>query len=274
MNPKAFLAILACQVLPCSAALGQAIKHNELRGQVLLFAAASTTEAMDEIRAEFERLHPAVTVRTSYAASSALARQIEAGARADVFLSANTQWIDFLKMKRLVARSRSLLGNRLVIIIPADSPFKIDTPSDLAQKSIRRIALADPQAVPAGIYARQALEKLKLWESLRPKVAGAADVRQALKFVETGAAEAGIVYATDAAAEQGVRIALTLDPELSEPIRYPVALLTRATNNAAAVTFYEFLASKTAATVFVRHGFVVPDDRKQAKPQEAIPCGR
>ncbi|MEX0978922.1 MAG: molybdate ABC transporter substrate-binding protein [Pirellulales bacterium] len=241
---------------------------------MLVFAAASTTEAMDAIRAGFVRLHPAVTVRTSYAASSALARQIEAGASADVFLSASTQWTDYLKMKQLVTRSRDLLGNRLVVIVPADSKIKIDRAADLAQKGIRRIALADPQAVPAGVYAREALEKLKLWEALRSKVAGAADVRQALKFVETGAAEAGIVYATDAAEEKGVRMALALDPKLSEPIRYPAVLFARARNNAAAVAFYEFLASKSAAAVFVRHGFVVLDNRDESEPQEATPCGR
>jgi molybdate transport system substrate-binding protein len=229
---------------------------------------------MDAIRSEFERLHPAVTLRTSYAASSALARQIEAGAGADVFLSASTQWTDYLKMKRLIAQSRNLLGNRLVVVVPADSRIKIDRASDLVNKGIRRIALADPQAVPAGVYAREALEKLKLWESLRSKVAGAADVRQALKFVETGAADAGIVYATDAAAEKGVRVALALDPKLSAPIRYPAALLARAKNNVAAVQFYEFLASPAAAAVFARHGFIVLNNRDEAKPQEATPCGR
>jgi molybdate transport system substrate-binding protein len=148
------LTFLACCVLACGVAIGQATKQTEPEGTVLVFAAASTTEAMDAIRSEFGRLHPAVTVRTSYAACSALARQIEAGAGTDVFLSASAQWTDYLKMKQLVARSRDLLGNRLVVIVPEDSKTKIDRASDLAQKSIRRIALADPQAIPAGVYAR------------------------------------------------------------------------------------------------------------------------
>ena len=274
MNAITPLAFLVWCVLVCGAALGQSTRQTDPTGTVIVFAATSTTEAMNAIRSEFGRLHPAVTVRTSYAASSALARQIEAGAGADVFLSASTQWTDYLKTKQLVTRSRDLLGNRLVVIVPADSKIKIDRASDLAQKSIRRIALADPQAVPAGVYAREALEKMKLWESLRSKVAGAADVRQALKFVETGAAEAGIVYATDAAEEEGVRVALTLDASLSDPIRYPAVLLARARRNTAAVAFYEFLASKPAAVVFARHGFVVLDNRDEAKPQEATPCGR
>ncbi|MEX0676887.1 MAG: molybdate ABC transporter substrate-binding protein [Pirellulales bacterium] len=273
MTRRAFLVIVAASVLLCDPATARAAQKDKLVGKLLVLAAASTTDAVDVIRAEFARLHPEVTVRTSFAASSALARQIEAGARADVFLSASSEWADHLEKKKLVARRRDLLGNRLVVIVPVDAKIKIDMASDLVQKSVRRLAMADPQSVPAGIYARQALEKLQLWEKLRSKVAGAADVRQALKFVETGAADAGIVYATDAAADKRVRIALKLDPKLSEPIRYPLVLVQGAESNAAAVAFDEFLASPAAAAVFERFGFVALSKAGETKPREAIPCG-
>jgi molybdate transport system substrate-binding protein len=257
MSIRACIALLSSWTLLWAASPARAADQANLSGKVLIFAAASTADAVDEIRMEFTRRHPAVTVRTSFAASSALAQQVNAGAGADVLLSASTQWADFLEMKNLVARRLDLLGNRLVVILPVDSKLKIADAQNLAQSGIRRLALADPKAVPAGIYARGALEKLNLWKMLERRVAGAADVRQALKFVEAGAADAGIVYATDAAGNSKVRVALALPPELSDPIRYPLVLLKRAQSDAAAIAFYEFMASPAAAAVFTRYGFVV-----------------
>ena len=234
-----------------------AADRSEVSGQLLLFAAASTTEAMDQVRAEFTRLHPGVTIRTSYGASSTLAQQIKAGAEADVFLSASTQWSEFLRQQQLVENERDLLSNQLVVIVPAGSTLDIKSPSDLVQQQIRHLALADPKSVPAGIYAKQALEKLELWKQLESKVAGASDVRQAMHFVATGAAEAGIVYATDAAAQKKVRTVLKIDSQLSEPIRYPAVMLKHGAANSTAVAFYDFLASPAAAAIFREHGFIV-----------------
>jgi molybdate transport system substrate-binding protein len=240
---------------------------NEISGKLLVVAAASTTDAIERIRADFVRLHPAVTIRTSYGASSTLAQQVNAGAGADVFLSASTEWADFLSGKKLIERRRDLLGNQLVIVVPADSQLAVKGPGDLAQPKIRRLVLADPKSVPAGIYAKQALGNLNLWTQLEAKVAGAADVRQALHFVETGAAEAGIVYATDAAASTAVRIAARIDPKLSEPIHYPLALLKHGADNPAAIAFYDYLGSPAAGAVFRRHSFVVLDALDNDKPR-------
>ena len=234
-----------------------AAERDNLSGKLLLLAAASTTEAVDEIRTAFVRLHPGVTIRVSYASSSTLAQQIHAGAEADLFLSASDEWADFLKQKKLVDQQSDLLSNQLVIITSADSTLGIQKPEDLLLAKVRRVALADPSSVPAGKYAKEALTRLGLWESLQVKVAGGADVRQALRFVETGAAEAGLVYATDAAASQGVRVAVKIDPTLSHPIRYPLVLLKRANENRAAVALYEFFSSPEAIAIFCRHGFVV-----------------
>lgn len=234
-----------------------AAEADALAGKVLILAAASTTDAVEELTRDFLRLHPNVTVRTSFAASSALARQIEAGAEADLFLSANQQWAGVIAQRGLAARQCDLLSNELAIVVPVDSPLKIERPADLEQSSVRHVALADVASVPAGMYAKQALEKLGLWTALEKKATGAADVRQALQYVESGAAEAGIVYASDAAASQRVRIVARIDSKLTEPIRYPLLLLADGQAKPAAAAFYEFLASPRAATVFKRHGFVV-----------------
>jgi molybdate transport system substrate-binding protein len=224
---------------------------------VLILAAASTTDAIEELADAFERAHPRVTIRTSFAASSTLARQIEAGADADVFLSASRQWAEALAEKKLVARQRNLLGNELVIVVPRDAKLEIQRPQDLAGPTVRHVALADPTSVPAGVYARQALEKLGLWKSLARKATGAADVRQALQQVESGAAEAGIVYASDAVASKRVHIAARIDRTLSDEIGYPLVLLQRGGLNAAGVAFYEFLSTPAAHDVFKRHGFLI-----------------
>ncbi len=255
MKPNARWVILLVGAVICGRA--GAAEESDVSAKLLLLAAASTSEAVDEIRAAFVQLHPGVTVRTSYGASSTLAQQINVGAEADLFLSASSEWADFLSKKELVQQRRDLLSNQLVIVVPADATIAIQGPKDLSQAAIRRLALADPSSVPAGKYAKQALVALGLWSQLERKVAGAADVRQALRFVETGAAEAGIVYATDAAASRAVRVAAKIDPKLSQPIRYPLVLVKRGAERPAAVALYEFFSSPEAGAVFRRHGFVV-----------------
>lgn len=242
----------ACQPLVVAAA-----EPSALTGTVLVLAAASTTESMDQIRGEFARLHPAVKIRVSYAASSALAKQIGAGADADIFLSASSQWAEFANERKLIEKQRNFLGNELVIVVPKDSTLTIHGPQDLVQSGIHYLALADTKAVPAGVYARQALEKLNLWEQLVARATGAADVRQALAFVENGAAEAGIVYATDAAASDSVKVAARIDAKLTAPIRYPLVLLKHGAGNPAAVALYDYIGSPAAAAVFQKQGFTL-----------------
>jgi molybdate transport system substrate-binding protein len=156
------------------------------------------------------------------------------------------------------------LGNQLVIVVPADSTLRIARPEDLLDERVRRLALGDVDSVPAGIYARQALTKLSLWEKLRGKVVNAADVRQALQFVQTGAADAGIVYATDGAVAKQVRVAAVIDSKLTEPIRYPLVLLKTGAKNPAAIELFEFLASDGAAAVFRKYGFQLPSQVEKA----------
>ena len=229
--------------------------------RVTLFAAASAGGALDEVREEFKR-ETGIEVEASYAASSTLAQQIAYGARADVFVSANTDWADFLDRDSNVPvkQRRDLLGNRLVIIVPTGSQLSLQSPQDLLDTAVERLALADYTAVPAGVYAKQALTRLGLWEQLEGKVVSGADVRQALAYVETGAAEAGLVYATDAAASARVKIVAEIPAKLTGPIRYPIVLLEQGRSNPQAESFYRYLHSPEAARVFRKHGFTVHAD--------------
>lgn len=231
------------------------------RPGILVFAAASTTNALNEIKEQCAKAS-GVQVQTSYAASSTLARQIVEGADADLFLSADTKWSDYLAGKDLVVRRRDLLGNRLVIVVPADSKASIKRPEDLRAAGIEHLALGEPDSVPAGRYAKQALTKLGLWTQLQAKVVPAMDVRQALAYVETGAAEAGIVYATDAAISKKVKVVAEIPETLTEPIRYPIVLLKHGEGNATAESFYRYLASPEAEEVFRKHGFTVLTEAK------------
>ena len=230
---------------------------------VLVFAAASTTNALDEIKAQFTK-DSGIVVRTSYAASSTLAQQVLHGAEADLFLSADAKWVQYLAKEDQVVQQRDLLGNRLVIVVAADSKIEVKRPEDLLASGIEHLALGEPQSVPAGIYAKQALTKLGLWDELKAKVVAAEDVRYALTYVETGSAEAGIVYATDAAIGKRVKVVAEIPEKLTGPVRYPLALLKHGERSAAAQSFYRHLSSPAAAKVFRKYGFTVLSETKAA----------
>jgi molybdate transport system substrate-binding protein len=235
----------------------QAPESEKHAQEVTIFAAASTQDAVEAVVHEFERLNPDVKVNASFASSSTLAEQIASGASVDVFLSANQKWADFIKQKSLVAEQHDLLGNQLVAIVPADATWHIGTPEELVSDEIEHIAIGEPDTVPAGIYAKQALVKLQLWDKLKDRMAQAADVRQALVMVETGAAEAGIVYSTDAVVSDQVKVAFPFESDLTEPIVYPLVLTRRGVSNSAGRELYHFLQSSSAATVFRQSGFRV-----------------
>ena len=230
------------------------------RGPVVL-AAASLQESLTEAANAWAAKGHAKPV-LSFAASSALARQVIAGAPADLFLSADEPWMDAVaKAGMLRAGTRAtLLGNRLVLIAPAASRTKLTIARGfpLARAlGTGRLALADPDAVPAGKYAKAALSRLGVWTGVVAKVAPAENVRAALALVERGAAPLGIVYATDARASKAVRVAGTFPATSHPPIRYPVALLTASRpKDAAAVR--PFLFSKQGRAIFARHGFSAP----------------
>lgn len=216
--------------------------------RLLVFAAASLKNALDEVNSAYSK-----PVTASYAASSALARQIEAGAPAQVFISADLEWMDYLEKKNLLrpGARRELVGNHLVWIVPAGRPAPPQPLQGLGPRD--RLALADPQHVPAGKYAKAALEKMGLWPQVSARIAAAPNVRAALSLVARGEAPLGIVYATDALAEPKVALAGSIDPSLHPPIVYPAALLS-----ARGEDYFRFLASKHARDIFAKHGFSTP----------------
>jgi molybdate transport system substrate-binding protein len=285
---RAYWTVAALSIL---ALCGCRDKPNE----ITLFAAASTTDAISELAQRYEG-QTGTHVLCNFGASAVLARQIESGARADLFLSASPEWMDYLQHKDLIepATRRDLLGNTLVWVVrlsptaalpvlptsTASSPTSLtpaaglpasrgDHPASQASATrgidftathssppdLRgRLAIGDPAYVPAGQYARQALEHLGWWAPLQPRIITAPDVRAALRLVEMGEAEAGIVYATDVAAARNVVVAATFPPDTHDAIRYPLARCRGA--RAPAAGFQEFLLSNEAATTFRKHGFV------------------
>ncbi len=226
---------------------------------VTVFAAASLKTALDAVADGFEA-GAGAEVTLSYAGSSALARQIVRGAPADIFLSASPDWMDRVAAEGLLepGSRRDLLGNRLVLIAPAPGPrpVSLDTETDLtALLGGGRLAMALVEAVPAGIYGRQALTHFRLWDAVAGQVAQTDNVRAALALVARGEASLGIVYATDARAEPRVAVLAAFPEESHGPILYPVARLARSGPEAAA--FLAHLTSPEAAAIFTAHGFIV-----------------
>lgn len=229
---------------------------------LLVFAAASLKEAMDEAATAHAAAGGPV-VEVSYAASSALARQIGQGAPADVFVSADLDWMDWLAERNLVdaASRRDLLGNELVLVAPAGgdtTPLDLGagTETVLARLGAGRMAMALVDSVPAGKYGREAFESLGMWEALAPRVAEGDSVRSALMLVARGEAPLGVVYASDAVAEPRVRVVATFPPGSHPEIVYPVARVA-ASRHEGASEFVRWLASPAAGAVFRRHGFTV-----------------
>ena len=251
---------LACLFLLLVASTGcesssYGVPHmDKYRLVVTVFAAVSTTNAMEEVSESFTRA-TGFRIQANYAASSTLAQQIALGAEPDVFLSANVAWADHIQT--LTAKRRNLLGNRLVVVVPSNSEFDLQSPEDLLRQEVEHLALADTDSVPAGRYARQALIELDLWNRLEARVVPGKDVRHALLYVETGVAEAGIVYATDAAVSNKVKVVLDVPVGLTEPVVYPAMLLECGADKSAARRFYDFLGSPEATRIFEKYGFTV-----------------
>lgn len=226
--------------------------------EITVFAAASLTDML-KAAAQVHEKASGDKVRFNFAASSLLARQIEEGAPADLFFSADTAKMDALEKHDLLkpGTRRNLLSNQLILVVPHDSTLTLKKPDDLLQKAIHRLILADPKTVPAGIYAKEYLTKQKLWAELEPRVIPVDNVRAVLATLEAGNGDAGIVYKTDALLSKQVRVVYEVPQTETPEIRYPVAVLKAAPHPAAAQRFRDFLDSTKATEVFKQHGFIV-----------------
>jgi molybdate transport system substrate-binding protein len=248
VRPFLFVVLLCLAV---GTACGRAV-------EITVFAAASLTESLKALGTAYEK-QAGDKVTFNFGSSSMLARQIEEGAPADVFFSADEATMDALeKRNRIVKETRKRrLGNSLVIVVAADSPLRIHSATNLCDTNITHVALADPKTVPAGIYSKTYLEKLGLWSAIEKKVVPTDNVRAALAAVESGNAEAGMVYKTDAAISRKVKVAFVVPVAENPDISYPMAVVKESKQPEAAKKFLQYLASEDAASVFEKFGFIV-----------------
>ena len=246
---KPYLLILlsfACLFIGCSSE------------ELVIFGAMSLTDALTEAGQRFSTVQN-VKVYCNFAGSSTLQRQIEKGAPADVFISASPKQIDVLQQKGLIYEDsrRAILNNRLVLVAPANSPLSMTDVRSLAQDSIRRIAIGEPNSVPAGIYGKEALTHLGVWDTVQPKLVPGADVRSTLAYVGSGEVDVGIVYQTDAGFSEKVRIIYQFPNSSHSPIVYPAAVLRNTAHKVLAQAFLEYLQTAEVATIFEKYGFSV-----------------
>jgi molybdate transport system substrate-binding protein len=242
------LAVAAAMTAPLAAGAG-----------VTVFAAASLKDALDAAGQQYRQRH-GEDARMVYAASSALAKQIENGAPADVFISADLDWMDYLARRHLLRPGSrvDLLRNEIVLVAPGSSSVKADIRPGFPLATLLgrgRLAIADPDSVPAGRYAKASLQKLGVWASVSSRLARAENVRAALAFVSRGEAPLGIVYRTDAAADPGVHVVGVFPSDTHPPIVYPAAVLA-ASRAADAARFLDFFRSPAAGAIFRQYGFM------------------
>jgi molybdate transport system substrate-binding protein len=225
--------------------------------KLLVYAAASTSNAISEIIDHYNEVTSSIQVKASFASSSTLAKQIEAGAPVHIYISANPTWMDFLQERNLIiSESRlNLLSNKLVLVTPLGKGFAVEMQKDfdLAGELKGKLCLGDPGHVPAGIYAKQALTSLGWWDKVKPSVVGTKDVRATLALVERGECAAGIIYSTDASSSKKIELLDELPADSHNPVVYPVATLVSAPDSAQ--VFLNFLSTSQAKAIFEKHGF-------------------
>lgn len=260
MHPVSRRACLGAAALLSACLAAPAVAAPQAR-ELVVFAAASLKNALDDAAARWAQAAGRPAPKISYAASSALARQIELGAPADLFISADLDWMDYLAARKLIRPDSrvNLLANRIVLIAPKDSAVSVAIgPGFDLTKALGggRLAMANVEAVPAGRYGKAALEKLGAWNGVKDSIAQAENVRAALLLVSRGEAPLGIVYQTDAAADPNVRILGVFPDDSHPPIVYPAAV-TKDSDNPDAAVFLAFLRSPAARTAFEKQGFTM-----------------
>ncbi len=238
-----------------------ALMSFSAHAKLTVFAAASMTNVLEQVKASYLKLHPKEEIDFSFASSSVLARQISQGAPADIFISANQKWMDFLAEQNAIEpKTRvNLVQNTLVMIAPKNSKIesvKLENPQWQANLKESYLAVGDPAHVPAGKYAQQALTSLNQWQAVEEKLARANNVRAALALVEQGEAPLGIVYGTDAVASQKVKVVAIFPANSHAPIEYPAAIVA-GHHNQESQTFLDYLTSDEAKQIFIQAGFAV-----------------
>lgn len=239
--------------------IGFAAAAPQSKTEIIVSAAISLKDALDEVTHLYGTANPNVSIKTNYGASGTLEIQIEQGAPVDVFLSAAPKQMDALDAKGLLlgGTRKDLLRNEIVLIVPADSSLQIASFQDLTHADVKHVALGEPTTVPAGQYAKEVLTNLGIYDAVNSKAVLAKDVRQVLAYVETGNADAGIVYTTDALSSSKVKVVARAPEKSHSPVIYPVAAIKSSKNPAAAREFTNFLSGPQARAVFQKYGFIL-----------------
>ena len=263
MMKKFVLALAGLLMILSLAGCGSGAKTSqskEPQKEIYISAAASMADAVNEIKADYEKEHPDVVIRTNYAGSGTLMNQIIEGTPADLFISASDKQMDTLSKKQLIdEKSRvELLKNELVLIVPKSSTLQLDSFEGVVQDSITKVAIADPASVPVGQYSQKLFEKMGIWEQVKQRMVMSQDVRQSLDWVATGNVQCAPVYRTDATIEKDrVRIVATAPKGINKDILYPLAILKKSQEKEYVQTFYQYLKSEKSQKVYEKYGFVV-----------------
>jgi molybdate transport system substrate-binding protein len=225
--------------------------------ELLVSAAASLKDVTNEIKASFESKHPNITLTFNYGSSGKLAQQIEQGAPSDIFLSASKKDMDMIQAKNLILNDtrKDFAKNELVLIANRDSSLNVSSFENIPTNKINHFAIGEPQSVPAGSYTKETFQKLKLWEKLQSKIVMGSDVRQVLTYVESGNAELGVVYTSDALVSKKVKVLATAKQKWHSPIIYPSAVIANSAHADDAKVFITFLLSEKAQEILRKNGF-------------------
>ncbi|MBF2014641.1 MAG: molybdate ABC transporter substrate-binding protein [Rivularia sp. T60_A2020_040] len=266
MNRRQFFTFVGAMIasllltigLPLLAAFASTVVAQS-NTSLLVSTAASLKDAMEEVKGNYQKSNPGVSINYNFGASGALMQQIQQGAPADIFLSAGKKQVDTLEQSgKLVPGTRTILvKNRLVLIVPK-STVGVTSFFNLTKDNIKKIAIGEPRSVPAGEYAEQVLQKLGIFNQLKPKFVYGNNVRQVLAAVEAGNADAGLVYRTDAKNSHKVKIVVAADEKYHSPIVYPMAVLKQSKKVVAAKEFVNYLSTEPDQAVFKKYGFILP----------------
>lgn len=264
MKRRQILSLIAASVASLLLAIGLRLVNPspvvaQSSANILVSAAASLKDALTDVKSVYQQSKSNIDIKYNFGASGALQQQIEQGAPVDVFISAGKKQMDALEQKGLIVPGTrtNLANNRLVLIVPDNSTLNINSLNTLTDPKVKRIAVGEPRSVPAGQYADQVFQKLNIYEQVKPKLVLANNVRQVLASVESGNADAGLVYASDAKISNKVKVAVVVDEKYHSPIVYPMAVLKNSKNVDAAKEFVKFLSTDQPQTILQKYGFLV-----------------
>lgn len=258
---KLYAVFFICLSIVCVALFISGCSSNSVKqSNLTISAAASLTDSLNKIVTSFEKEHPNIKIAVNYGASGALRQQIEQGAKVDLFLPVSVKDLETLESEKLIDPANSLIfaRNILVLIVPQGNPLNIKGLDDLKKSDVKHIAIGAVPSVPAGIYAKESLEKVGVFNDLKTKFIYAKDVRQVLEYVVTGNVDAGFVYKTDAATSKGVQIASTIPDLNHKPIAYYAAILNSTKHPEEAKEFMSYLLSKQSQEILSEYGFLPP----------------